>query len=111
MIITSNHLTQILEHINKSWDRKREEVKARHDLQQYEKYNKLDDLDKELRYIKEELFDRLTDTNIKKHSGGHIIISYNKEQVIIKVHDYGEYIVTPPDTKLTYGYVEHKVSI
>ena len=111
MKITSRHLVEILTHLDKLWDRKREKVKARHDLQQYEKHDRLNDLKSELIQIKEELFDILTDTNVKKHSGGSIVVSYNQEQVIIKVCDYGEYVVTPPEPNRGYGYVEHKEMI
>ena len=111
MKIASRHVVTILDHINKSWGRKREEVKARHDLVQYEKYDRINDLTSELFQIKEDLFDRLTDTNVKKHSGGCVVISYNKEQVIIKVCNYGEYVVTPPEPDRGYGYVEHKEMI
>ena len=111
MKITSRHLVEILTHLDKLWDRKREEVKARHDLQQYEKYDRLGDLTSELFQIKVDLFDILTDTNVKNHSMGFVIISYNQEQVIIKVDSYGEYVVTPPEPNGGYGYVEHKEMI
>ena len=108
MKITSRHLVEILTHLDKLWDRKREEVKADHKLALYEKHDRLDDLKSELIQAKEELFDILTDTNVKKHSGGFIVVSCNQEQVIIKVDSYGEYIVTPPDSGSRYGHVEHK---
>ena len=102
MIIKSNQVIRILAHLDKLWDRKKEfEIaKNKHRIHEH---------NRELRELKEELLNKLTDPTMNYNN--YLIVSHNKEQVIIKVDTFGEYIVTPPNPKLPYGRVEYKESI
>ena len=102
MIIKSKQVIRILAHLDKLWDRKREYeiIKGRDDLHEH-KYLLIE--------LKEELLNKLTDPTMNYVN--HLIVSHNKEQVIIKLVDFGEYIITLPNQEWTYGRVQYKEDI
>ena len=102
MIIKSKQAIRILAHLDKLWDRKRENEisKGRDDLHEHKRL---------LIELKEELLNKLTDPTMNYVN--HLIVSHNKEQVIIKLVEFGEYIITLPNQEWIYGRVQYKESI